>query len=68
MRSWAYAGRTPPRSRHHTLRTTVTLDDELLESVGTAIGVSERAVVLREALISLIDREAVRRPGHRLAS
>ena len=43
------------------MRTTVTLDDDLLESASKAIGVSERSVVLREALKALIERDAARR-------
>lgn len=43
------------------MRTTVTLDDDLLESASAAIGVTERAVVLRESLKALIEREAARR-------
>ena len=43
------------------MRTTVTLDDELLESASIAIGVTERAVLLREGLKALIEREAARR-------
>lgn len=43
------------------MRTTVTLDDALLESAGLAIGVTERSVVLHEGLKALIEREAARR-------
>lgn len=43
------------------MRTTVTLDDELLKSASEAIGVSRRSVVLREGLKALIEREAARR-------
>ena len=43
------------------MRTTVTLDDELLKQAGEAIGTDERPVVLREALLALIQREAARR-------
>lgn len=43
------------------MRTTVTLDDDLLESASAAIGSTERAVVLREGLKALIEREAARR-------
>ena len=45
------------------MRTTVTLDDDLLEAASKAIGVSERSVVLREGLKALIEHEA----AHRLA-
>lgn len=44
------------------MRTTVTLDDELLKEASEAIGTTERAVVLREGLRALIEREAARRP------
>lgn len=43
------------------MRTTITLDDELLEKAGAAIDSNERAVVLREGLKALIEREAARR-------
>ncbi len=43
------------------MRTTVTLDDELLKEASEAIGVTERAVVLREGLKALVEREAARR-------
>lgn len=43
------------------MRTTVTLDDDLVEAAGQAIGVAERSVVLREGLKALIEREAARR-------
>ena len=47
--------------RNALMRTTVTLDDELIESAAAAIGISERSVVLREGLTALIEREAARR-------
>jgi Arc/MetJ family transcription regulator len=43
------------------VRTTVTLDDELLAAASAAIGVSERSVVLHEGLKLLVQREAARR-------
>lgn len=43
------------------MRTTVTLDDKLLKAASTAIGTSERSVVLSEALQALIERDAARR-------
>lgn len=43
------------------MRTTVTLDDELLASASRAIGINERSVVLREGLKALIERDAARR-------
>jgi Arc/MetJ family transcription regulator len=43
------------------MRTTITLDDELLKQAERAIGTDERAVIIREALTALIQREAARR-------
>ncbi|KAB2870162.1 MAG: type II toxin-antitoxin system VapB family antitoxin [Burkholderiaceae bacterium] len=43
------------------MRTTVTLDDDLLEAASAAIGIKERSLVLHEGLRSLIEREAARR-------
>lgn len=43
------------------MRTTVTIDDELLKAASAAVGVSERSTVLREALHALIERDAARR-------
>lgn len=43
------------------MRTTVTLDDDLLASACAATGITERSVVLHEGLKSLIQREAARR-------
>lgn len=43
------------------MRTTVTLDDELLRQAGEAIGSEERSAILREGLKALIEREAARR-------
>lgn len=43
------------------MRTTVTLDDELVEKAGEVLGTSERSVILREALRALIERDAARR-------
>lgn len=37
------------------MRIAVTLDDDLLEAAGNAIGVSERATVLREGLKALVE-------------
>lgn len=44
-----------------TMRTTITLDDDLLQQAEAAIGTTERSVVLREALQALVQREAARR-------
>lgn len=43
------------------MRTTVTLDDELLAQAIDAMGVSERSVVLHEGLKLIVQREAARR-------
>ena len=43
------------------MRTTVTLDDELLERAGEAMGITERSQLLHEGLKALIEREAARR-------
>ncbi len=43
------------------MRTTVTLDDELLARATALTGVEERGVLLREALAALIERESARR-------
>lgn len=43
------------------MRTTVTLDEDLLESASKAIGIHERSVVLHEGLKALVERDAARR-------
>jgi hypothetical protein len=43
------------------VRTTVTLDDQLLDLAARLTGVRERGVLLREALQALIERESARR-------
>ena len=43
------------------MRTTVDLDDELLEKARQLSGIDERSALLREALRALIQREAARR-------
>lgn len=43
------------------MRTTVTLDDQLLDRAAELTGVRERGVLLREALTALIERESARR-------
>lgn len=43
------------------MRTTVTLDDQLLDRAAQLTGVRERGVLLREALTALIERESARR-------
>ncbi len=46
------------------MRTTITLDDELVRTAQEFTGVSEKSTLIREALKSLIQREA----AHRLAA
>jgi Arc/MetJ family transcription regulator len=43
------------------MRTTVTLDDELLAKAQAYTGLTENSAVLREALTALVQREAARR-------
>ena len=43
------------------MRTTVNLDEALLERAAALTGVRERSVLLREALQALIERESARR-------
>ncbi len=43
------------------MRTTVNLDDMLLERARALSGLNERSALLREALAALIERESARR-------
>ena len=43
------------------MRTTLTLDDELLAEATRLTGVNEKAALVREALKALIERESARR-------
>jgi len=43
------------------MRTTVTIDDELLTEAQRLSGIEERPMLLREALRALIERESARR-------
>ena len=43
------------------MRTTVTLDDALLDQAQRLTGLSERGILLREGLKALIERESARR-------
>ncbi len=43
------------------VRTTVALDDALLEEAQRLTGVTEKSALLREALRSLVERESIRR-------
>ena len=43
------------------MRTTATLDDELLERAQRVTGMTERSALLRAGLLALIERESARR-------
>lgn len=43
------------------MRTTVNLDDQLLEKAAKLTGIEERAALVREAMKALIERESARR-------
>jgi Arc/MetJ family transcription regulator len=43
------------------MRTTLTLDDELLERAAELTGITEKSALVRAALTALIQREAARR-------
>lgn len=43
------------------MRTTLTLDDELLAQAQQVSGLTERTQLIREALLALIQRESARR-------
>jgi Arc/MetJ family transcription regulator len=43
------------------MRTTITLDDDLVAQAQTYTGLTEKSSLLREALKALIEREAARR-------
>jgi Arc/MetJ family transcription regulator len=43
------------------MRTTVTLDDDLISKARSYTGLKETSAVLRAALIALVEREAARR-------
>ena len=43
------------------MRTTVNLDEDLLEQAQRATGMTERGALLRAGLIALIERESARR-------
>lgn len=48
-------------SRGMGMRTTLAIDDELLDRATALTGVKERAVLVREGLKALIERESARR-------
>jgi Arc/MetJ family transcription regulator len=43
------------------MRTTLAIDDELLEKARSITGLSEKSALVREALKALIERESARR-------
>jgi Arc/MetJ family transcription regulator len=43
------------------MRTTVTLDDDLLSRAQELSGLNERSQLLRQALVALVERESARR-------
>jgi Arc/MetJ family transcription regulator len=43
------------------MRTTITIDDELLAEAQRLSGIEERRALLREALVALVERESARR-------
>ena len=43
------------------MRTTISLDDDLLEAAQRYTGIKEKSALVREALKSLVEREAGRR-------
>ncbi len=43
------------------MRTTINLDDDLLAEATQLLGITEKAVLVREGLKSLIERESARR-------
>jgi metal-responsive CopG/Arc/MetJ family transcriptional regulator len=48
---------------HQLMRTTDTLDDDLLRQAEQLSGIPERSRLLREALQALVARESARRPA-----
>ena len=51
----------PPDSGIKTMRTTLALDDELMEKARAFTGLREKSALVREALRALIERESARR-------
>ena len=47
------------------MRTTVTIDDDLLEKAASLIRIEEHPALIREALRALIERESARRLARR---
>jgi Arc/MetJ family transcription regulator len=45
----------------HLVRTTLNLDDELLATAQRLTGIDEKAALVREAMVALVERESARR-------
>lgn len=43
--------------------TTLTLDDELVAATSNYTGIEDKALLVREALVALVERESARRLG-----
>ncbi len=43
------------------MRTTIAMDDDLIERAQTLVGIKEKSALVREALKALIERESARR-------
>ncbi len=43
------------------MRTTITLDDDLVKSAGAYAGLTETSAIVRAALVAYVQREAARR-------
>ena len=48
-------------AEHYAVRTTITLDDELVEAAQEYTGIQEKSALVRAALQALVQREAARR-------
>ena len=51
----------PNQDEKDAMRTTIALDDDLVAKAKTMTGMSEKSVLIREALKALIERESARR-------
>ena len=47
--------------KEHSIRTTIILDDDLLEKAQSLIPIKEKSALVREALKALIERESAKR-------
>jgi Arc/MetJ family transcription regulator len=50
-----------PRILMHTMRTTINIDDELLEKASRLTGISEKTALVHEGLHMLVQRAAAKR-------